>query len=57
MIIKIKHNQLTDTFYVYRRPSLTKRVVVELRKRRTKAMTDFMETAKVKNQGHFLIYW
>lgn len=56
MIIKIKHNLLSNTFYVYRRPFPTKRVSVELRKRRTKAMLEFMTKAKIKVEGNYVTY-
>jgi len=56
MIIKIKHSLVSGYYYVYRRPSPTKRVSVELRVRRTKAMLEFMEKAKTTNQGNFVTY-
>lgn len=56
MIIKIKHNLISNTFYVYRSASLTKRGSVELRKRRTKAMLAFMKQAKIKVEENFVTY-
>ena len=56
MITKIKHNLISNTFYVYRSPSSTKAVAVELRKRRTKAMLDFMSRAKIKDEGNIVTY-
>lgn len=56
MITKIKHNLFSNTFYVYRSPSSTKAVAVELRKRRTKAMLAFMTNAKIKVEGNFVTY-
>lgn len=56
MIIKIKHNLISNTFYVYCSPTPTKRVTVELRKRRTKAMLAFMANAKIKIEGNYVTY-
>lgn len=56
MITKIKHSLISNTFYVYRSASPTKRVSVELRKRRTKAMLAFMSNAKIKVEGNFVTY-
>lgn len=56
MIIKITHNLITNTFYVYRSASPTKRGSVELRKRRTKAMLTFMKQAKIKVEGNVVTY-
>lgn len=56
MIITIEYNLITRVFYVYRRLSPTKRVAVELRTRRTKAMRDFMEKAMVKKVGNIVTY-
>lgn len=56
MITKIKHNLISNTFYVYRSPSSTKAVAVELRKRRTKAMLAFMAKAKIKVEGNYVTY-
>lgn len=56
MITKIKHNLISNTFYVYWSPSSTKAVAVELRKRRTKAMFAFMKNAKIKIEGNYVTY-
>lgn len=56
MITKIKHNLISNTFYVYRSPSSTKAATVELRKRCTKAMLAFMANAKIKVEGNFVAY-
>ena len=52
MIIKIKHNLITGTYYVYRSGTST----VQLRKNITKSMLPFMGKAKIKTEGDFVIY-
>lgn len=53
MIITIKYNLITRTYYVYRSGTST----VQLRKQPTKAMVDFMsKRKKVTKLGNFVTY-